>query len=93
MDNNAFVFSFLTKKIYNAKYNEEVIYDNSDYGPYFFGSSYGAFYIPSNMLQSKSRACTTKSSRFDGMTVDYELNNGEQCFYIQEIEIYQILYN
>ena len=89
MDNNAFVFSFLTKKIYNAKYNEEVIYDNSIYGPYFKD----VICIYTNMLQSNSITCETKFSRFDGMTVDYELNNGDRRFYIQEIEIYQILYN
>ena len=93
VDNNAFVFSFSTKMIYNAKYNEEVIFDHSSYGPYFNGNSYGAFYIPSNMLEDESKTCTIKNSRFDGMTIDYELNNGKQCFYVQEIEVYQILYN
>lgn len=93
VDNNAFVFSFSTKKIYNAKYNQEVIYDHKSSGPYFNASSYGAIAINSNMLQDKSYTCTIKNSRFEGMTIDYELNNGQQCFYIQEIEIYQILYN
>ena len=93
VDNNAFVFSFSRKKIYNAKYNEKVIFDHNSYGPYFNGSCYGAFYIPSDMLNEKSYTCEIKYSRFNGMTIDYELNNGQQCFYIQEIEIYQILYN
>ena len=93
VDNNAFVFSFSTKKIYNAKYNEKVINDNSDYGPYFTGNSNSILYIPSNMLQDKSYTCSIKDSKFNGMTIDYELNNGQRCFYIQEIEIYQILYN
>ena len=92
-DNNAFVFSFSTKKIYNAKYNEKVIYDHSGYGPYFNASGNGVIDINSNMLHDKSNTCTIKNSYFEGMTIDYELNNGQQCFYIQEIEIYQILYN
>ena len=93
VDNNAFVFSFSTKKIYNAKYNEKVIYDHSSYGPYFKAGSRGAFYIPSNMIIEKSYTCTISNSYFDGMTIDYELNNGEEHFYVQDIEVYQILYS
>ena len=93
VDNNAFVFSFLTKKIYNAKNNMKVIYDNSTYGPYFKARYYGAIYIPSNMLEDKSYTCDIKNSYFKGMSIDYELNNGVECFFAQEIEVYQILYN
>lgn len=59
----------------------------------FNACNYGAFYIPINMLEDKSYTCTISKSYFDGMTIDYELNNGEQCFYAEEIEVYQILYN
>ena len=93
VDNNAFVFSFSTKKIYNAKYNKYVIYDYSGCGPYFNASSYGAFCISSNMIEDKSYTCTISKSYFDGMTIDYELNNGEEHFYVQDIEVYQILYS
>ena len=92
-DNNAFVFSFSTKKIYNAIYNQKFLYDYGNCGPYFIGSSSGSFCIFSNMLESRSCTCTISHSYFDGMTIDYELNNGEKYFYIQEIEVYQILYN
>lgn len=88
-DNNAFVFSFSTKKIYNAKCNENVINDYSSCGPYFNGG----ISINSNMLQDKSNTYSIKNSYFEGMAIDYELNNGQKYFYIQEIEIYQILYN
>ena len=30
--------------------------------------------------------------RFDGFSKDYKINNGDGKFYIQEIEVYQILY-
>ena len=94
VDNNAFVFSFSTKKIYNAKYNEKAILDSSSSGPSFEnGYVYGPFSITSNMLEDKLHTCTIKNSNFNGMTFDYEINNGEECFYIQEIEVYQILYN
>ena len=93
VDNNAFVFSFLTKKIYNSKNNMKVIYDNSTNGPCFKASFYGAIYIPSNMLEDKSHTCDIKNSYFKGMSIDYELNNGVEYFFAQEIEVYQILCN
>ena len=93
MDNNAFVFSFSTKKIYNAKYNKEVIGDFSKCGPMFYAYIGGAIKIPSNMIENSSLTCTISESYFDGMTIDYELNNGEHRFYVQEIELYQILYS
>ena len=92
-DNNAFVFSFSTKKIYDAKYNEKVIYDGSGNGPCFLGRGLNPFNITSNMLEDKCITCPISDSYFDGMTINYELNNGEQYFYAQEIEVYQILYN
>ena len=93
VDNNAFVFSFSTKKIYNAKNNNEVIYDYSSYGPCFYSTPYLAICIESNMLEDKSYTCEINHNYFDGITIDYELNNGEKYFYVQEIEVYQILYN
>ena len=93
VDNNAFVFSFLTKKIYNSKNNMKVILDSSTDGPYFNASSYGAISIYSNMLEDESHTCDIKHSYFKGMSIDYELNNGVKNFFAQEIEVYQILYN
>ena len=93
VDNKAFVFSFLTKKIYNSKYNEKVICDHSNFGPYFNASYLGTILIESNMLENQSYTCDIKNSYFNGMSIDYELNNGVQCFFAQEIEVYQILYN
>ena len=93
VDNNAFVFSFLTKKIYNSKYNEKVILDSDANGPCFTASSYGAIHIESYMLEDESLTCDIKHSYFKGMSIDYELNNGVKNFFAQEIEVYQILYN
>ena len=37
--------------------------------------------------------CEMNQSYFTGITSDFEINNGEKYFIIQEIEVYQILYN
>ena len=92
-DNNAFLFSFLTRKIYNAIYGKNVIYDNSSLGPCFSGNSNCTILIPCNMLEDRSQTNKKSESYFSGMKIDYELNNGEEYFYIQEMEVYQILYN
>ena len=92
-DNNAFLFSFLTRKIYNAIYGKTVIYDSSSLGPCFSGNSNSTILIPNNMLEDQSHTNKKSESHFSGMKIDYELNNGEEYFYIQEIEVYQILYN
>ena len=45
------------------------------------------------MLADKSKTCERDESYFNGITSDFEINNGEKYFNIQEIEVYQILYN
>ena len=91
-DNNAFVFSLYTRKIYNIKTDKTAIYDNQSYGPCFEGNTC-IICIYSKMFTVQSHTCSIKDSYFDGITSDFEINNGEQYFNIQEIEVYQILYN
>ena len=88
-DNNAFVFSFLKKKIYNSKKGENTVYDYKSNGPSF---SCG-IYIYNKMLEDGGHTCSISISCFEGVTKDYEINNGDEYFYIQEIEVYQILFN
>ena len=45
------------------------------------------------MLKDKGNTCTCSDSYYEGFSKDYELNNGKQNFYIQEIEIYQVSFN
>ena len=92
-DNNAFIFSFVTKKIYNVKYDKNAIWDCKEYGPCFYSNGNYAFYIPNKMFDDNSNTCKKSESHFEGMNIDYEINNGEFNFNIQEIEVYQVLYN
>ena len=94
-DNNAFVFSFYKRKIYNIRRDLNAIYDSKSYGPCFAGESESSWiiYVPSKMLADKSNTCESDKSNFNGITSDFEINNGEKYFNIQEIEVYQILYN
>ena len=92
-DNNAFVFSCYNKKIYNIKKEQNAIMDFQSNGPCFYSNGDYIIYIPNKMFDDLSYTCSISSSYYEGMTMDYEINNGDKYFNIQEIEVYQILYN
>ena len=89
-DNNCFLFSYQKKKIYKAKKDKVHIYDGKNYGPCFRGSNYNIINIQSNMFEKYANTCKASESFFEGITSDYELNNGEQNFYINEMECFQL---
>ena len=95
-DNNAFLFSISKGKIYNIRKdisNNYAILDRMNLGPCFDGNCCYTSSIGSNMLEAQSSTSSIQGSFYLGMSIDYELNNGEQYFYVQEIEIYQITAN
>ena len=92
-DNKAFVFSCFNKKIYNIKKEQNAIMDFQNNGPCFYSNGDYIIYIPNKMFDDLSNTCSISSSYYEGMTMDYEINNGDKYFNIQEIEVYQILYN
>lgn len=93
IDNKAFIFSFSKKKIYKVKAGKYAISDYTNNGPCFYGSSYYNINVPNKMMNNYSNTCPLSDSYYEGITKDYELNNGEFKFEVQEIEVYQILYN
>ena len=58
VDNNAFLFSFLTRKIYNAKKDKKVISDFDSSGPCFNGDGGGVNFIPYDILEVKANTKT-----------------------------------
>lgn len=92
-DNNAFVFSFSKQKIYTIKNNEIAIFDFKNYGPCFYGFPTFIIYVEKKMFEEEGHTSLASQSNYEGITLDYELNNGDEHFYIQEIEIYQVLFN
>ena len=86
-------FSFSKQKIYTVQNNNEAIGDFKKNGPNFNSNCYSIIYIQNKMFEEKGHTCNASESVFEGITFDYELNNGEKYFYIQEIEVYQVLFN
>ena len=91
IDNKSFIYSLNLKKIYNAK---EGAFSFNDCD--FINLYYQPIYIIENCLtNNKSYTCSKSNANnsFYGFEKDYELNNGEQYFTIQEIETFQISFN
>ena len=92
IDNNAFFFFCDKKKVYKVKQNKTAIYDGLSYGP-TFGYCTTIICVLNNFLSYKCCTTTVSSSTFDGLNTDYEITNGEEYFYLQEIEVYKILFD
>ena len=90
VDNQAFIFSITKKKIYHIKNKKDAIYDYKDRGPSFTGSNYFIISIKEKMFEN-ANTCESIDSNYEGITIDYELNNGKKFFHLKEIEVYQIL--
>jgi hypothetical protein len=84
MDNEAFIFSINKKKIYNVIKGKNAIGCYDDCGPAFSGG----FKINDNAFSKGG--CTFKKGNNYRFSEDYELNNGEEFFEVNEIEVYEI---
>ena len=88
-DLNSFVFSINLSKIYFvSKNNEASILCDKNKGPSFIGM----FTINNNMLTMKSDVNPWGTQRYSGESSLYEINGGEPSFFIEEIEVFQVLF-
>ena len=88
-DLNSFVFSINLSKIYFvSKNNEASILCDKNKGPGFIGM----FIINDNMFSMKSDINPWGIQRYSGESSLYEINGGEPNFYIEEIEVFQVLF-
>ena len=92
-DNKSFIYSLNRKKIYNIKEGAYSFYDYPSDMILLYSNSIN---INDNCLSNPNSYTCTKSNAdvsFYGFEKDYELNNGEQNFTIQEMETFQISFN
>ena len=92
-DNKSFIYSLNLKKIYNVKEGADSFYD--DIG-YIIDLNNNQISISNYFLSNNnSRTCTKSDAEksFYGFEKDYELNNGERQFTVQEMETFQISFN
>ena len=85
IDNDAFVFSVDTGKIYEVKKNQPAVGCYPKFGPVFFGCQ---IRIYDNFFTKGGTTCLRGLNY--KTTKDFELNNGKQNYIVKDIEVYGI---
>ena len=92
IDPNAFVFSLNKLKIYENLEKERNAVDHcKGWGPIFRNDAF-AVYDKKFFSFNKHVIGTKSNSIYGPMNKDYEINNGEKYFSINELEVFQINY-
>ena len=87
-DDNAFVFSLNLKKLYfeSGKRDCSIFCDNNK-GPCFVGM----FAISENILDNKSYINPFSIQCYSGESYSFEINQGKTEFYVEELEVFQVI--
>ena len=88
-DDKAFCFNLDKKKIYNVKKGEDVLCLCSNC-LHFYNGNGNMMCINDSFFTSSNGTCQSSTSGFEGMEIDYEINNGEQNFQVSQLEVYKI---
>ena len=92
----AFCYSLDLFKIYNnTDKAKNSIWCHPDYGPDFYDEDVPIFLIcfPIDTNPNSYTGYTTSKTSYGKFEKDYEINNGEKHFLMQEVEIFQILFD
>ena len=89
-DNNLFVFSLDLLKKYNSIKGKKCIDPHKDRGPRIGG---WIIWTPDQFFTKPGETCTKSQALnyCEGFSTDYEINNGEMYFNINEFEAFQII--
>ena len=85
-DDSAFIFSLTKLKTYDVNKKESAIWCNPNYGPIFGGYQIDIF----DRFMSKDLSKTGMKGVGYDTNQDFELNNGEKNFVVDELEVYEI---
>ena len=90
IDDNAFVFSLDLMKKYSSIQGKKIMNPDKDRGPRFRG---WVIWIGQNILSELGETCSKSSALnyFNDFSKDYEINNGEIKFNLNEFEAFQII--
>ena len=88
-DENAFVFSINLEKLYFYFYNEKKfnIFCDKNKGPCFVGM----FSVPEQILKGKGFVDIFGIQCYEGVNDKYEINGGKNEFFIEEMEVFQVI--
>ena len=96
LDPNSFIFSLNKMKIYeNKDKNKRVICHSGTWGPIFIDgfSIVDKNFFSSNEIKKDNIKLIEKSSFFNLSDEEFEINNGEKNFTIEDIEVFQLLFD
>ena len=89
-DSRAFGFCVNYQKIYkNEKPNEFAIWCNRNFGPTFKNNFFQIF---DNFFKRGGYCSVKNNSHFGGQDHDYEISGGEPKFGVEELEVFEILF-
>ena len=91
-DDEAFCFSLDKMKIYNIIKGKYAIRCGDHYGPKFLSEETYIINIGNDFYNEEHNTCKVINSFYDNITEDYELCHGDYSFSINEIEVYEIIY-
>ena len=87
VDLKSFCFSINYKKIYPALNSNSTIYCSNDHGPWYGTKFFG---VKNNFLSEEGGCSKTRNNYYGNQDQDFEINNFEEKFICQEIEIFQL---
>ena len=90
-DDNAFIFSIDKMRTYEVEKGTIATCNFRDYGPVFSGFEQSNIFLSGDFFNDPGNVAQ-KGDRFK-TTEDYEINNGEYYFYVEEMEVYEVLFN
>ena len=88
-DKNAFCFSLDKKKIYNSIHNKNAIFACPDFGPAFENC---IFEIKDKCFEFGGLCSDESQNYFDNHQSLCEINNGEEQFDVEDIEVFLVLF-
>lgn len=90
VDNTAFIFSLNNNKVYDIKSNVNAIFCSPFYGPYFCGNNNPTLFVNDDSNTRGGICCKAAESNYCGYFDDYEINNGNPNFRINEMEVFKV---
>ena len=90
-DDNAFIFSIDKMKIFEVEKGTIATCSLKNYRPVFYGYEHENIFLMDDFFSDRGNVAR-KGDRYK-TTEDFEINNGEENFYVKELEIYQVLFD
>jgi DNA repair exonuclease SbcCD ATPase subunit len=88
-DKNAFCFSLNKMKIYNSIKGKHAIFASPNSGPAFENC---IFEIKDCCFETGGMCSDNSDSYFDNHEFKCEINNGDELFLIEEVEVYEVIF-